>query len=198
MIKAIITDFDGTLVDTFEANLRAYQEAFSSVGIELTADKYYECFGFRFDRFMAAMGIYDESIAAEIREAKRVAYPEYFEFLKPNKTLLELIATFHNSGVKTAIASTARKENLMNVVNYLGISDFFDLIYTAQDVKHGKPSPEIYLNAMSELKVAPDDVLIFEDSPVGLEAAKISGAKFIHVNSDWFDDIFSKRSALNS
>ena len=45
MIKAIITDFDGTLVDTFEANLRAYQEAFYQVGITLMAEKYRECFG---------------------------------------------------------------------------------------------------------------------------------------------------------
>lgn len=191
MIKAIITDFDGTLVDTFEANLRAYQEAFSSVGIELTTEKYRECFGFRFDRFMSAMRISNESIAEGIRESKKNAYTKYFEFLKPNHILIELIATFHNSGVKTAIASTARKENLMNVVNYLGIGDSFDLIYTAQDVKQGKPSPEIYLNAMSELKVAPDDVLIFEDSPVGLEAAKASGAKYIRVTSEWFNDTLS-------
>ena len=51
MIKAIITDFDGTLVDTFEANLRAYQEAFANVGLSLSTDRYKECFGYRFDRF---------------------------------------------------------------------------------------------------------------------------------------------------
>lgn len=188
MIKAIITDFDGTLVDTFEANLRAYQEAFHSVGIQLTQEKYRECFGFRFDRFMSAMGIYDDSIASKIKEAKKNAYPKYFDCLNSNRPLIELIDSFHKMGGKTAIASTARRENLMNAVNHLDIEDSFDLIYAAQDVKQGKPSPEIYLNAMSELKVNPDEVLIFEDSPVGLEAAKASGAKYIPVTIDWFKE----------
>lgn len=186
MIKAIITDFDGTLVDTLEANLKAYQEAFYSVGLQLTEEKYRECFGYRFDRFMSAMGIFDDSVATKIKEAKKNAYPKYFDCLKPNSPLIELIDSFHKMGGKTAIASTARRENLMNAVNHLGIANSFDLIYAAQDVKQGKPSPEIYLNAMSELNVKPDEVLIFEDSPVGFEAAKASGAKYIPVTTDWF------------
>ena len=75
MIKALITDFDGTLVDTFDANLRAYQKAFADVGITLTAERYRECFGYRFDRFMTAMGIYDAETALRIKEAKKEYYP---------------------------------------------------------------------------------------------------------------------------
>ena len=187
MIKAIITDFDGTLVDTFQANLHAYQEAFFSVGKTLTHERYKECFGFRFERFMSAMGITDESEARKIREAKKAAYPKYFDFLMPNRGLIELISTFHSMGGKTAIASTARRENLMNAISFLGIEDSFDLIYSAQDVKEGKPSPEIYLNAMASLGVVRQETLIFEDSPVGFEAAKSSGARYIPVTQDWFE-----------
>ena len=79
MIKAIITDFDGTLVDTFEANLRAYQEAFYQVGITLTSEKYRECFGFRFDDFMSHMGINDNDTKNGIRLAKGDFYPLFFE-----------------------------------------------------------------------------------------------------------------------
>ncbi len=186
MIKAIITDFDGTLVDTFEANLRAYQEAFQAAGLELTKERYRECFGCRFDRFMSAMGIFDDNVAAKIRELKKEAYPKYFSHLNLNKSLIELISSFHTMGGKTAIASTARRENLMNAINYLGVADAFDLIYAAQDVKRGKPSPEIYLNAMGTLGVKPDEVMIFEDSPVGFEAAKASGARYIPVTEHWF------------
>lgn len=187
MIKAIITDFDGTLVDTFEANLHAYQEAFERVGRHLEAERYRECFGFRFDRFMAAMGIFDESERIRIKEVKKEVYPKYFKFLHPNYPLIELIEGFHQLGGKTAIASTARRENLLNAVNHLGIADSFDLIYSAEDVKQGKPSPEIYINAMSVLDVLPAEVLIFEDSPVGFEAAKGSGAKYITVTKYWFE-----------
>lgn len=187
MIKAIITDFDGTLVDTFEANLRAYQDAFYRVGIALTAEKYRKCFGYRFDRFMTAMGVFDDPIASKIKEIKKDVYPKHFAHLKLNKNLLELISTFHQMGGKTAIASTARKENLMNAINHLGIAGCFDLIYAGVDVKQGKPSPEIYQKSMAALGVSPDEVMIFEDSEVGFMAAEAAGAKYIRVTSDWFE-----------
>lgn len=181
MITTIITDFDGTLVDTFEANLRAYQSAFNSVGKELTADKYRQCFGLRFDAFMSHMGIFDEKEAHQIRETKAKCYPTYFDYLRPNKALIDLIDSFHRMGGKTAIASTVRKENLMNVVNFLKIAETFDNILAGIDVKKGKPSPEIYIKAMEALNSSPLETLIFEDSEVGLEAAKACGAKYIKI-----------------
>lgn len=186
MIKALITDFDGTLVDTFDANLRAYQKAFADVGITLTAERYRECFGYRFDRFMTAMGIFDDETALRIREAKKEYYPQYFEYLRPNHSLICLLRSWHLLGMKTAIASTARKENLMNAINHLGIADIFDLIYAGIDVKQGKPSPEIYNKTMDALDVSPEETLIFEDSNIGVEAAVSCGAKFIRVTSEWF------------
>jgi HAD superfamily hydrolase (TIGR01509 family) len=181
MIRAIITDFDGTLVDTFEANLRAYQKAYQLVGLDITTEKYRECFGFRFERLMTATGVSDDRIANTIREAKKELYPQFFTYLKPNKALLGLIEGFKALGGKTAMASTARRENLMNVVNYLGIVDHFDLIYAGADVKEGKPSPEIYIKAMDALGVTPEETLIFEDSLVGLQAAEASGADYMKV-----------------
>lgn len=184
MIRLIISDFDGTLVDTFEANLRAYQKAFNRVGLYLAAEEYRRYFGYRFERFMMAMAISDENVRAKIRESKKELYPQYFRFLKPNNSLIELITTFRSMGGKTAIASTARKENLMNAINYLCIADKFDLILSGIDVKQGKPSPEIYNKTMEKLGVSPEETLIFEDSDVGVQAAKASGAMCIVVNSD--------------
>ena len=58
-IKLLIVDFDGTLVDTFRANFMAYQEAFNQVGLALKEVDYRHCFGFRFEKFMATVGITD-------------------------------------------------------------------------------------------------------------------------------------------
>ena len=186
MINAIITDFDGTLVDTFEANLRAYQRAFSEVGLNLTAEKYRQCFGYRFERFMMAMAVTDERTWNYIREAKKDQYPLYFDYLKPNNALISLIEGFHKKGGKTAIASTARKENLMNVVRHIGVEEIFDLIYAGVDVKQGKPSPEIYEKAMNVLDVTPSETLIFEDSEVGIQAAKASCAHYMIISQEQF------------
>lgn len=186
MIKAIITDFDGTLVDTFEANLRAYQQAFNACGMTLTAEQYRACFGLRFDAFMSRMLVSDDQTACKIKELKKEYYPQFFEQLVPNHPLIELIDSFHQLGGKTAIASTARKENLMNAVNFLGIAQYFDLILTGIDVKKGKPEPEIYIKSMAALGVTPEETLIFEDSDIGIEAAIASGARYIRVTPEWF------------
>ena len=186
MIRAIITDFDGTLVDTFEANLRAYQKSFSECGIKLTEEKYRACFGLRFDAFMSRMAVFDEQKACRIKELKKEFYPQYFDYLVPNKTLIGLIDSFHRLGGKTAIASTARKENLMNAIHALDLKEYFDLIFAGVDVKRGKPDPEIYIKSMATLGVTPEETLIFEDSDIGIEAAIASGAKYIRVTPEWF------------
>ena len=181
MIKLIVTDFDGTLVDTFEANLRAYQEAFEKVHLKLTANDYQRCFGFRFERFMSEMGITDELTINFIRENKKKYYPKHFDYLKVNTPLAELISTFHAHGGKTAIASTARRENLENALRYTNLNSIFDLILAGEQVEHGKPSPEIYEKVMEKLNILPEETLIFEDSEVGLLAAKASKAHFMKI-----------------
>ncbi len=176
MIKALISDFDGTLVDTFEANLKAYQHAFQDAGLSLSAETYRRLFGLRFDDFMAAAGVVDEQLAQRIRESKKEYYPMFFAHLRPNTALIELLRTFRQGGGKVAVASTARRENLMNVLEHLDLRDGFDLIFAGMDVRRGKPSSEIYDKAMAALGVSADETLIFEDSETGVQAAVASGA----------------------
>ena len=126
---------------------------------------------------------------ADKKELKKEFYPQYFEHLVPNLTLVELIDSFHKLGCKTAIASTARKENLINAIDYLGLAQYFDLFFAGIDVKCGKPDPEIYNKAMAALDVLPSETLIFEDSDVGVEAAIASHAKYIRVTDEWFRKI---------
>lgn len=186
-IKAIITDFDGTLVDTFEANLLAYQEAFQSVGKELTEIEYRNCFGLRFDDFMREMNVKEKDLQMIIKEKKKDFYPTHFDKLKPNKALIQLIKNAKDSGIKTAIASTARKENLMNALKHLQIESAFNLIFAGKNVDHGKPNPEIYLKTMAALSVEPQETLIFEDSQVGILAALNSGANYIKIDHHFFE-----------
>ena len=187
MIRAIITDFDGTLVDTFEANFQAYKLAFGNNSLSITRNQYRVCFGLRFDAFMKQMGIVDDDIKASIKKDKAQAYPKCFETLIPNKTLIAFIRKMKESGVKTAIASTAQKDNLMNVLNYLHLADLFDEIIAGTGVKKGKPDPEIYLKTMEVLGVSPEETLIFEDTEVGLLAAEASGASYVRITQHFFE-----------
>lgn len=186
MIKLLITDFDGTLVDTFEANFRAYQDAFRQCGLTLSAEDYRNCFGFRFDRFMDVMNIKDHDIRNKIRIRKANCYPRYFEYLKINTPLLEFIRAFRRSGHKTAIASTARRENLMNVLTYIHAVDAFDFILAGEEVREGKPSPEIYQKTLAYFNCHPSEALVFEDSEVGFQAAQNAGINYVTIKSSFY------------
>ena len=181
MIKAIITDFDGTLVDTFEANYGAYCEAFEAEGLELTADRYRECFGLRFPEFMAAMGITDSEVAARIRKTKGEVYLNHFDKLRPNTALIEFIRTSRAQGLHTAVASTARGKNLMNALTHINALDAFDYILAGEDVQNGKPNPEIYNKVLAHFGIQPSEALVFEDSSVGMQAAEAAGINYIKV-----------------
>lgn len=185
-VKLLITDFDGTLVDTFEANFLAYQKAFEKYDLVLTEQQYRDCFGFRFDDFMAHMGIVDDETKHGIRQAKGDFYPLFFDKLVINQSLLHFIKAFKQSGGLTAVASTARKKNLMNALNHIGAIDAFSLILAGEDVKQGKPSPEIYNVVLEKMKILPSEALIFEDSPVGIEAAKAAHVNYVQITKDYF------------
>ena len=170
-IRLLISDFDGTLVDTFEANYRAYAGAFETVG-----------------RFMDALGISDSATRAAIRERKAEMYPCHFDCLRVNRPLVDFISAFHASGGMTAIASTARGKNLRNALDYLGISADFDLVLAGESVTKGKPDPEIYLGVLDKMGIGPDEALVFEDSEVGFKAAEAAGITYIRINSGFFDN----------
>ena len=193
-VKLLITDFDGTLVDTFEANFLAYQKAFAMFGLELTEQQYRDCFGFRLDDFMSHMGVNDNDTKNGIRLAKGDFYPLFFDKLIVNDPLLTLLKTFKNSGGLTAVASTARKENLMNALNFIDAADAFSLILTGEDVKQGKPNPAIYNKVLEKLNVLPAEALIFEDSSVGISAANAAHVDYVQITKEYFYGNTGKRA----
>jgi HAD superfamily hydrolase (TIGR01509 family) len=182
MIKAIISDFDGTLVDTFEANYHAYKKAFKeAVNIDLNRDFYFNNFGLRIDDICKLLNIDDLSLLKHIKELKANYYPNFFEYLKINESLFNTYKALKAQGIKIALATTAAHKNLYNVLNYLNIADFFDLIVCGDDVNHGKPDPEVYIVAMNKLNVKPNETLIFEDSVAGIDAANNAKGNVIKI-----------------
>ncbi|MFI3243607.1 MAG: HAD family phosphatase [Akkermansia sp.] len=182
-IQIIISDFDGTLVDTKEANSYAYQEAFQQVGLKLSHEDYTRCFGLRFDDFMSAMGVESPELKKQIADFKMQLYPKHFDKMKLNKPLIAFFTMCKESGLPIALASTARKENIYSVLNYFGCLDLFDHILTADDVVRAKPAPDIYQKVLEHFHLSPSQALIFEDSPVGGMAAQQTRAAHLIIKS---------------
>lgn len=184
-IKAFITDFDGTLAFTYSANLAAYQRAidFATDGAyKLTSEVYSACFGYRFNDFMDAINITNENIRLLIKEKKAEYYAMYASLAVINNDLLSTLKFAKLNGIKVALATTARLLNVMTVLKTHNIdAEMFDLILTGEDVKEGKPNPEIYLTAMNVLDVKPNETIVFEDSNIGIEAAVKAGCNYIKV-----------------
>ena len=186
VIKALITDFDGTLVDTWEANYNAYKTAFAAVGYTLTPDTYRECFGLRYDKFVERLGLTDQDLIKRVKELKAMHYPDFFHLIRVNRSLLSFLRSFHAAGGKIAIASTARRNNLTAVLSYIGATDMFDLVLSGESVVNSKPNPEIYLKVLELLSIDADSALCFEDSDIGVKAAETAGLKVIKINNAYY------------
>ena len=180
--KLIISDFDGTLVDTKEANFQAYKEVLSHFDFLLTKEIYHQVFGMRLKEFMHYININDPFIIEQVRNMKAQIYPQYFELIRINTPLLEFIALMRLNGVKTALASTAQKDNVFNLLNHINQSQLFDLIVTGANVVKAKPDPECFLSIMAYFNCKAEETLIFEDSFVGIKAAIQSRAQYIQIN----------------
>ena len=181
-IKLIILDFDGTLADTRTANSRAYVAALAEEGIALSEEEYLaRFFGKRCSEFLTEMGITDPAAADRIRRRKIELYPTFFDSVRLNRPLWEFCQSFRAQGTAVWIASTGQPDNLRNAMRHLGLESGIDGIIDGSGVCESKPSPECFLTVMERVGATPAETIIFEDSPVGLEAARRSGAAYFKV-----------------
>lgn len=193
-LKLILLDFDGTLADTRQANTAAYVAALREAGYDLTAETYEaRYFGMRCEEFLTNFGIADPSERERLRLRKIALYPSYFGTVRLNTPLWEFCRQFRASGGKVWVVSTGSRANIENVMRHLGIgcmpdgltapfaNGCVDGIISGADVERAKPAPDCFLEAMRREGCTPGETLIFEDSPIGLEAARRSGACYVKV-----------------
>ena len=193
MIRNIIFDFDGTLADTRRANALAYAATLREAGYPLTEEEYLgRYFGVRCDEFLRSYGIADPAERERLRLRKIELYPAFFDTVELNRPLWEFCRQFRRQGGRVWIVSTGSRANIDNAMAHLGIggpetpearcpAGRVDGILAGPDVARSKPAPDCFLEAMRREGVTPRETLIFEDSAVGLEAARASGAAYIRV-----------------
>lgn len=191
-IRLLLLDFDGTLADTRRANALAYVQTLAEVGYTLTEEAYLKhYFGVRCNEFLTQIGIADPAERERLRLRKIALYPTFFASVRLNRPLWEFARQFRREGGKVWIVSTGSRQNFTNVMRHLGLgiageSDqapegVVDGVLSGEEVREGKPSPEAFLEVMRREGCTPEECLIFEDSEVGLEAARRSGAAYIQV-----------------
>jgi len=176
---------DGTLVDSRALHWRSWQEALAAEGVAVTEAQFLATFGQRNDAILRqwlGTGATPERIR-RVGDAKEVAYRRLVqtEGLVPLPGAAEWVQRLHAAGWRQAIASSAPRLNLEVVLRVLGLVSRFAALVAAEDVRHGKPDPEVFLTAASRLGVPPARCVVVEDAAHGIEAAHRAGMRGVGV-----------------
>ena len=184
-MKAVLWDLDGTLADSREFHWRAWRETMARHGIEISEAQFAASFGQRNDAILTTwMGDNaTPAVIAEIGDAKEALYRSYVETegITPLPGAAEWVRCLHAQGWRQAIASSAPRANIEVMARALGFSGSMAAFTGAEDVRRGKPEPDVFLAAAARLAVPPDRCVVVEDAAAGVEAARRAGMKSIGV-----------------
>ena len=174
-------DLDGTLFDTSDVNYYAYKDALSSFGVELTRDYFIsKCFGKNYKEFLPVILGGSEHIE-DVHKEKKNLYCSYINKANINSHLFRIIDSIKQE-YYLGIVTTASRKNTIEILEYFGYKDYFDYIVTQESIKNMKPNPEGYLTIMNHFGIDAFHTIIFEDSDVGIKAARATGASVLVVN----------------
>jgi len=177
MIKAVIFDFDGLIVDTESVWFEAYKEVLLRYDVELTLQKFSEVVGTSDEvLFNYIDSNLKEPIEKEMIEqlAKELVDEKLLEPVLRESVEDYLIAA-KNAGLHIGLASSSSREWVESFLKKLNIYEYFSVIKTKDDVTKVKPDPELYLKAIEEIGVQVTEAIAFEDSLNGLIAATKAG-----------------------
>jgi beta-phosphoglucomutase family hydrolase len=192
MIKAFIFDMDGTLVDNMPYHTRAWVTLLSMAGIEIDPGQFVrETAGLNNSevlRRIIGSNITDQEIAEFSTRKEKLYRDMYGEHVEGIPGAVEFLLEAHDLGIPLALATAAGTENIEFTLSRLGIRALFSVIMSSEDLENGKPHPEIFLKTAEALDVPPESCLVFEDSALGIEAARRAGMPVILVAPAMFHD----------
>ncbi|EHO12772.1 HAD hydrolase, family IA [Myroides odoratimimus CCUG 12901] len=189
MIKTVIFDMDGVIVDTEPVHRYAYHSHFKELGIEVSEHVYNSFTGHStkntYERIKEIYGV--EGNIPDMVLRKRALFNESFD-TKPDLELIDgvrdLIEGLHAKGIELIVGSSASKSTIDRVFTRFGLYPFFTHIVSGEDLPKSKPDPAIFLKAASLAKYSDkDDCIVIEDSTNGIKAANAAGIKVIGYKS---------------
>lgn len=185
-MKAVIFDMDGVIIDSRPVHFAAYCDIFrNEFNIQIEDDESWFGKGARFSvpHFLNKYGLNADVV--EITEKKRIKFEELYEQVDLIKDVDEFIKILVSNGMKVGLATAARRHEMAMAMNKFNLYHYFDSILALEDVENMKPHPETYLRSLNHLNVSANECLAFEDSPVGIEAAKRAGIKCIGITTSY-------------
>jgi beta-phosphoglucomutase len=195
-MPAFIFDMDGTIVDNMAFHTKSWLEFFARRGKEYEAEAFFRetagAQGREILRERLGADVTDEEIA-ELAAEKDALYREMYG---PHRRAIQGFDDFVTQadarGVALAVATSAPPKNIVFTLDELDLRRHFAAVVGAADVKQGKPHPDVFLKAAERLGADPADCIVFEDAPLGVEAARRAGMRAVVITSTLPADAFAE------
>ncbi|MCG3138452.1 MAG: Validoxylamine A 7'-phosphate phosphatase [Phycisphaerae bacterium] len=185
-ICGIIFDLDGVLIDSGAAHRESWKRLGQELAEEVTDEAVTACFG-RQSRDIVTILFGEEWSAEEVRRLSLRKEEIYRELVRGRIPVMagatELLEYYWDNGFLMAVASSTSRENIDLALMEMGVADHFQVIVSSEDVPIGKPDPTVFLTAAERLKLAPEECMVIEDAPAGVEAANRAGMPVVAITS---------------
>jgi beta-phosphoglucomutase family hydrolase len=181
--RAFIFDMDGTIVDNMAFHTKSWLAFFERRGHALDADEFFRATagrqGHEIMRTYLGEHLTREASAALDAEKESLYRELYGPHLETVPGFDQLIAAAKADGVALAVATAAPNDNIVFTLDGLDLRKHFNAVVGAADVARGKPNPDVFLLAAERCGVAPAHCIVFEDAPLGVEAARRAGMRAV-------------------
>ena len=180
MIKGIIFDFDGLILDTEGPIFQSWVEMFQDQGTELTLEDWASVIGRSSDEHFDPFKLLEDKTGRVLPRETLLPrrYRREIDLCESQPILPGVVDTIilaKNRRLKLGVASSSKREWVVQHLERLGLLPYFQVIHTADDVKRTKPDPELFDLTLNSLNLKPEEAIVFEDSPNGVTAAKAAG-----------------------
>lgn len=184
MIKAIVFDMDGVLINTKPTIERYWSDWAEKCGFIISKEQMeQDVHGCPKKHTLENLfGEVDEQMKREICNSTSAGNLDFKELVVPGA--VELLHSLQKAGIKMALVTSSTIKTAEKVMEQLNLSHCLPVVVTADQVKNGKPHPEPYLLAAERLKLDPAGTLVFEDSLSGAQAALAAGMRVVGVNEE--------------
>jgi putative hydrolase of the HAD superfamily len=183
LIKAVIFDFDGLIIDTETVWYESFKEILGSFGVEFPLEIFTPCVGTHgtiIDEYIEEK-LGENVRVEEVRRRVRECHRNKIINIGARDGVRDYLEQAKELDLRIGLASSSGKEWIYEFLKKLDLLHFFDVIKSRDDVTMIKPNPELYIQCTDALNVSPNEVVAFEDSNNGLKAAKAAGVACVIV-----------------
>jgi HAD superfamily hydrolase (TIGR01509 family) len=196
MIRGVLFDMDGVLVDSEEYICKAAMMMFLELGIKVMPEDFQQFVGMGENKYIG--GVAEKyNISPDIIKVKARTYEIYEEIVKgrlePLPGVHEFIARCRRKGLRLALATSADRVKMMVNLREIGLkAETFDALVNGLDVERKKPFPDIYIKAANDIKLNPSECLVVEDALSGVRAARSAGCRCLALTTSFGPETFKE------